>query len=510
MFKDRFSQLLAFLDISNTDFAAYAQVDRSYISHLKNGHRTPQQDSDSVKRLASSVYEIALENKDLDGMCALIGCDKAREKSTIINAVIDFLYADTSDSSLDNRAISNVRYNDFGYKLDKIMELLDLSNIKLAKMVNIDPSLVSRFRRGKRFPKSNKELMMEISNSLYSCILKARMEKETAVLTNIPEEAFSSESFYKWLYAREKYNEAVDKLINTISSFNCNTEFPILPISKCIPQEELECQQSTYFGNNGLREASKRFLAQALKNKCQELLLYSDQTMEWMLNLQFIREWASLMIYCLKSGIKIHIIHNIKRDIEEMMEAVTKWTPLYMSGLINPYYSKGAYQANGFTHTMFIAPGVAAIEGWGVVKMEESINYHYYEEEQQIDKAVECFNKMLEDCNPLMKISLNGFNEDYNKILYIIQEAGNADKGLPEAVQAFKEKHSKDAKLGDYKVFNLEKIPFANTRLIVGSDFICVMKLDVPAVTFSIYHPLMCDVMRKYAESFLYEIGAKP
>ena len=33
-----------------------------------------------------------------------------------------------------------------------------------------------------------------------------------------------------------------------------------------------------------------------------------------------------------------------------------------MSGLINPYYSKGAYQANGFTHTMFIAPGVAAIE----------------------------------------------------------------------------------------------------------------------------------------------------
>ena len=62
MFKDRFSQLLAFLDISNTDFSAYAQVDRSYISHLKNGHRTPQQDSDSVKRLASSVYEIALEN----------------------------------------------------------------------------------------------------------------------------------------------------------------------------------------------------------------------------------------------------------------------------------------------------------------------------------------------------------------------------------------------------------------------------------------------------------------
>ena len=261
MFKDRFSQLLAFLDISNTDFAAYAQVDRSYISHLKNGHRTPQQDSDSVKRLASSVYEIALENKDLDGMCALIGCDKAREKSTIINAVIDFLYADTSDSSLDNRAISNVRYNDFGYKLDKIMELLDLSNIKLAKMVNIDPSLVSRFRRGKRFPKSNKELMMEISNSLYSCILKARMEKEAAVLTNIPEEAFSSESFDTWLYGREKSNEAIDRLIDTISSFNYNTEYPILPISECITEEELNCKQNMYLGNNGLRQISKRFLA---------------------------------------------------------------------------------------------------------------------------------------------------------------------------------------------------------------------------------------------------------
>lgn len=508
MFKESFTQLLALLEINNTDFAAYAQVDRSYISHLKNGHRTPKQGSENLNKLVSAVYAVALENDDLDKMCALIGCDDAGDRATIINALIDFLYSDTSVTSSSNCDISNVRYNYFGYKLNMIMELLELSNIKLAKMVNIDPSLISRFRRGRRLPKSNKKLMAEISNSLYSCILRSGVEKETAVLTHIPEEAFSSESFDTWLYGREESNEAIDRLIDTISSFNYNTEYPILPISECITEEELNCKQNMYLGNNGLRQISKRFLAQAIENKCQELLLYSDQNMDWMLEPQFIREWASLMVHCIKSGISIHIIHNIKRDINELMEAVAKWTPLYMSGCINPYYSKGSYQANGFTHTLFIAPGVAAVEGWGVGKMEESINYHYYEEEKQIDNAVKCFNKMLEDCNPLMKISLKGFSEDYNKILYVIQEAGNANNGLPEAVKAVKEKYGKDAKLGDYRVFNLEKIPFNNTRIIVGSDFVCIMKLDAPAVTFNIYYPPMCEVLRKYAEMVLYEIGA--
>lgn len=507
MFKERFTQLLAFLDISNTDFAAQAQVDRSYISHLKNGHRVPKQDSDSIKKLATAVYEIALEKNDLSTMGVLIGCDGAQDKSAIINAVRDFLYADTS--SLANRTVSNVRYNYFGHKLNQLMELLELPNIKLAKMVNIDPSLISRFRRGTRFPKSNKSLMLEISDSLYNTILKMRMEKEAASLTNIPEEAFSRERLHKWLYGREKFNEAADKLIKTISSFNYKTEFPILPLGECISEEELECKQNIYIGTNGLRQISKRFLAQALAKKCRELLLYSDQNMEWMYDQKFIMEWASLMIHCIKAGMTIHIIHNIKRNTEEMMEAVTKWTPLYMSGRINPYYSKGLYQANGFTHTLFIAPGAAVVEGWGIVKMEDSISYHYYEEARQIDKAVKCFNKMLEDCDPLMKISLNEFSEDYDKILYVIQETGNAAKGLPEAVKLAKEKNGPDAKLGAYKVFNLEKVPFANTRIIVGSDFICITKLDQPVVNYSIYHPTMCDVMRKYAEMLLAEIGAK-
>ena len=155
-----------------------------------------------------------------------------------------------------------------------------------------------------------------------------RMEKEAASLTNIPEEAFSRERLHKWLYGREKFNEAADKLIKTISSFNYKTEFPILPLGGCISEEELECKQNIYIGTNGLRQISKRFLAQALAKKCREILLYSDQNMEWMYDQKFIMEWASLMIHCIKAGMTIHIIHNIKRNTEEMMEAVTKWTPL--------------------------------------------------------------------------------------------------------------------------------------------------------------------------------------
>lgn len=503
LFKDKIQQVLNCLGVKDTNLAARAGIDHSFISRVKNGQRTPRKDSNNLKQLVNAIYTVADESNKLDDLCVLIGRPDLKEKVNIKSKILEFLYADKSTEINSDK----LKYDNFGYRLDKVMTSFNLSNIRLAKILNIDPSLISRYRRGDRSPKSNKQLMLLISNSIFNIIVKENKRKELGGVINSTVDEVTSDTFYSWLYGMENDNEVVDKLIKIINSFNFNTNYTLVPLEQLAPNSEDNKKDNVYLGTKGLRQAVKTFLYNVINSNCKAIYLFSDQNMDWMKEPQFVMEWASLMIHCIKAGVTIHIIHNIERNMDEMLEAIAKWTPLYMSGCIIPYYSRNVYKHSGFTHTLFIAPGVATVEGWGIVGKEENITYSYCESEIIIKNSVQSYNKMLEDCGPLMKVSFNSFNEDINKVQYIIQETKNRGKCLPEEVAILKKQHGIDAKAGDYKIFNLDNIPFNDTRLIVGTDFVCVMKLEEPSVNFYIYTPAMCNALRKYAEIFIQSIG---
>jgi hypothetical protein len=69
------------------------------------------------------------------------------------------------------------------------------------------------------------------------------------------------------------------------------------------------------------------------------LLLFSDEATDWMTADQtFASKWASLMVQLLSKGNRIKIIHTVSRDLDEMLNAIRQWMPLYMTGLIEPYF----------------------------------------------------------------------------------------------------------------------------------------------------------------------------
>ena len=64
--------------------------------------------------------------------------------------------------------------------------------------------------------------------------------------------------------------------------------------------------------------------------KEKDLYLFSDQNIDWITaDKAFQQKWMSLMIQCVTSGVKIHIIHNIERNLTEIGEAIRSWLPLY-------------------------------------------------------------------------------------------------------------------------------------------------------------------------------------
>jgi hypothetical protein len=162
---------------------------------------------------------------------------------------------------------------------------------------------------------------------------------------------------------------------------------------------------SVYYGIEGKRQAADYFLNDVIaKNHPQTLLLYSDEDTDWMAeDREFAVKWSKLMISALSKGNKIKIIHTVSRNLDEMLNAISQWMPLYMSGAIEPYYY--AIKRDGvFKRTLFIFPGVSAVVASSVGDMGGQAASLLIRNKAAVDAFEAEFNQYLSQCKPLMRI----------------------------------------------------------------------------------------------------------
>lgn len=160
-----------------------------------------------------------------------------------------------------------------------------------------------------------------------------------------------------------------------------------------------------YHGMTGLQTAVLRFLGNVIERKEKDLYLYSDQNIDWITaDKVFQAKWMSLMIRCVTSGVKIHILHNIERNLTEIGEAIRSWLPLYPSGQIASFYLDGQKNTN-FSTTLFLCPGYASIYGNNIVGTEnENGNYLYVTEPEKIHSCRQFFDTLLGKAHRLIRI----------------------------------------------------------------------------------------------------------
>ena len=75
----------------------------------------------------------------------------------------------------------------FAERLGVSMNIAGLSNAHLSKILNIDPSLISRYRSGERRPKKSSDLLMPLCQTLYRYILSNKKADELSSVMNIPQ-----------------------------------------------------------------------------------------------------------------------------------------------------------------------------------------------------------------------------------------------------------------------------------------------------------------------------------
>lgn len=281
-------------------------------------------------------------------------------------------------------------------KLDFLMKLVDVPNNALGKAVSFDASYISRIRAGRRNLPTHKSFIEPASAFLARHITETYQKDVMAKLTSCgaqwPEDMGQAAAcIAAWLRS-----SADEKAVSQS-----------VPDTGALPRAfGAENAVRFFYGNDGKRQAVIAFLSALLREHGAPppLLLASDEDMSWMYEKKsFAREWASLLGAYIQKGGRIKIVHTIKRDIGEMMEAVKKWLPFYATGAIEPYHCT-RLRDYIFRRSLFVAAGHSAVVSNSIESRVDGMANLLIVDAQAAIALEREFNNYLTLCQPLLSV----------------------------------------------------------------------------------------------------------
>lgn len=239
--------------------------------------------------------------------------------------------------------------DDFQHKeLSYVMELLNISGQKLADMLMVSRSLVSKWKNGK----------LPFNPSIYHF----NNVIDAIILVNNEQQVKTLERFLEQLLPDiDKNNSSwVQKYLRLWLAGNLDVKDSI---------EQLKTDSSLYStnikvfqGNQGKRDAFIEFFDYLqLLPSGQEIFFSDMEDLSWLTeNKQYINYWKKMMVRTVKNNHKMTIVHNTGRNIINISKMVFSWLPLYFTGNVQShYYSNTDYTIS--PPTIYVIKGYFAI-----------------------------------------------------------------------------------------------------------------------------------------------------
>lgn len=305
----------------------------------------------------------------------------------------------------------------FSDRLDFLMQLTNTSNSALARATAFDQSYVSKLRSGKRALPRNQAFFDKaipvFARNLTSDYQRKAISDVALKGNPLPEDRKQLEELLTaWLCAKdETENDAVYKLLLGASALTRGKP-EAAPQARAVDVPALSEQPVPaaagalpFYGNEGKRNAVELFLSRlCASGKAHTFLLYSDEDMTWLYeDAAFARRWGAYLTKLLSLGGSVKMIHTVSRDVSEMMEAVQKWIPLYLSGRIEPYFCPRL--RDGIYHrSLFVAQGCSALVSNSVGASTENMVNLLFDEPAVVGAFEQEFWNYFALCRPLMRV----------------------------------------------------------------------------------------------------------
>lgn len=400
-FKKLLDDYMKQLDCTAKDLAEKSGLSAATISRYRSGDRTPEDGSENFARLINGIVSIA-ESK---------GIPDISEQSV----------SDSFSPYIRN----SVDVAHFQKNFHTLLTVVPINISDLARFLNFDPSYISRIRNGQRQPANPTEFARKISAFVAR---HCQTEEQKAVISSLlhcPMEELSNYTDFQvrltdWLLAGAgAVKDSMTVFLEKLDEFNLDEYIHVIHFDKLkVPSIPFQIPTSrTYWGISEMMESELDFLkATVLSKSTAPVIMYSDMPIKEMAkDPEFPKKWMFGMALMLKKGLHLYQIHNLDRSFDEMMLGLESWIPMYMTGLISPYYLKNT-QSNTFLHLLKVS-GSAALSGEAITGYHENGKYYLTKSRREVEYYQRRANELLKNADSLMDIYRSEREAELNTFL---------------------------------------------------------------------------------------------
>lgn len=388
-FCEQLNEYITRLDCRGKELAEAAGLSAPSLSRYRTGERTPGRGSAVLTALSDALADMAkakaLPNMDADTLySAFLQCDE---------------YAGTDKKML--------REN-----FNALIEVMGLSVAKLCRCANYDPSAIFRFRRGERQPAEPEQFAAAVASYVSREMDGPAQREVAAALLGCAAEDLGDRAAYcrrvqDWLLGSHAPREdSVSRFLTKLDEFDLNAYIRSVHFDELkVPVAPFQLPTSrSYSGLRQMMDSELDFMKAAVLSRSTEpVFLYSNMPMtEMAQDPEFPKKWMFGMALLLKKGLRLQIIHNIDRNLPEMMLGLESFIPMYMTGQIEPYYFK-APQGGVFLHFLRVS-GTAALTGEAVSGHHSEGRYYLTNNRAEVAYYRRRADALLENAKPLMEI----------------------------------------------------------------------------------------------------------
>ena len=399
-FSERLDSYLKELGVSAKELSLESGVSQVVISRYRTGQRIPSLDNRGVlEELAHGIEALSHKN----------------DREPISAA--DVLEAFDSDLSLLNVPFN---YENFNF----LIRELSLNASEMSRVMNYDPSYISRIRTGKRRPPDPEEFVNTLCKFIYPSLGKNVSVTAFRDLLGVPaSEKFESyDSFCTLLKGYILNNDNVSEDKNVAVFLKYVDEFDLNDYIRSIHFDEIKLpnvpfsipKTKVYFGSDGHKQAELDLLKLVISSKSNEpIFLFSDFELSDLINdVEFTKKFMTALAMILKKGVKIQYVLNLDSTPKEILFALESLLPLYMTGQVEVYYLPERHN-DIFKHLIRVAGGVAMI-GAGISGDTKGYCFRTTTSKGFVNGIRQTANSILANATPLMEMFT-----DYNQPEFI-------------------------------------------------------------------------------------------
>lgn len=400
-FKKLLDDYMKQLDCTAKDLAENSGLSATTISRYRSGERIPEDGSENFDRLINGIVSIA-ENKKIP------------------NITVQSVSEAFSPYVRNNVDIAHLQKN-----FHTLLTVVPINISDLARFLNYDPSYISRIRNGQRQPANPTEFARKISIFVTKHFQTVEQKAIISSLINCPMEELSNYTDFQdrmtnWLLAGSgAAKDSMTVFLEKLDEFNLNEYIHSIHFNELkIPSVPFQIPISrTYWGIKEMMESELDFLkATVLSKSTTPVIMYSDMPMKEMAkDPEFPKKWMFGMAMMLKKGLHLYQIHNLDRSFDEMMLGLESWIPMYMTGLISPYYLKNV-QNNTFLHLLKVS-GSAALSGEAITGCHENGKYYLTKSKREVAYYQRRADELLKNADSLMDIYRSEREAELNTFL---------------------------------------------------------------------------------------------